>query len=89
MARNFALDRSRRRVRRAQITDDEIRHEPSPRETLEIAFFDGLSYPEIAAGENVALGTVMSRASRALAALSVALDGTFDGEEGREDPSES
>ncbi len=118
MVRNLALDRSRRRVRRAQITEDELRHEPSPRgldpeqiswaarereavrsamtklsasqrETLEIAFFEGLSYPEIAARENVALGTVKSRASRALAALRAALDGTFVGEEGREDPPES
>jgi RNA polymerase sigma-70 factor (ECF subfamily) len=118
MVRNLALDRARRRVRRAQITDDELRHEPAPRgldpeqsswasrerdavrsamtklsdsqrETLEIAFFEGLSYPEIAARENVALGTVKSRASRALGALRAALDGTFDGEEVREDPAES
>lgn len=118
MVRNLALDRSRRRARRAQITDDELRHEPLPlelnpeqsswaarereavrsamtklsgpqRETLEIAFFEGLSYPEIAARENVALGTVKSRASRALGALRAALDGTLDGEEGREDPAES
>jgi len=118
MVRNLALDRSRRRVRRAQITDDELRHEPSPRvlnpeqiswaerereavraaltklsasqrETLEIAFFEGLSYPEIAARENVALGTVKSRAARALGALRAALDGTLGGEEGHEDPSQS
>ena len=118
MVRNLALDRARRRVRRAQITDDELRHEPAPRvldpeqiswaareraavraamsklsgaqrETLEIAFFEGLSYPEIAARENVALGTVKSRAARALGALRAALDASIDGEEGREDPSES
>jgi RNA polymerase sigma-70 factor (ECF subfamily) len=111
MVRNLALDRARRRVRRAQIVDDELRHEPaerildpeqiswlerdreavrfamgklspSQRETLEIAFFEGLSYPEIAARENVALGTVKSRAARALGALRAALDGTIDMEEG-------
>jgi RNA polymerase sigma-70 factor (ECF subfamily) len=106
MVRNLALDRARRRTRRAQIVDDELRHEPlqpvldpeqiswierervavrdamsklsaSQRETLEIAFFEGLSYPEIAARENVALGTVKSRAARALGALRAALDGTI------------
>lgn len=111
MVRNLALDRARRRVRRAQILDDELRHEPaerapdpeqiswlardreavhralrklsaSQRETLEIAFFEGLSYPEIAARENVALGTVKSRAARALGALRAALDGTIDVEPG-------
>lgn len=111
MVRNLALDRARRRVRRAQIMDDELRHEPiertlnpeqiswlerdreavrsamsklspSQRETLEIAFFEGLSYPEIAARENVALGTVKSRAARALGALRAALEGTIDVEEG-------
>lgn len=41
--------------------------------TLEVAFFEGLSYPEIAARENVPLGTVKSRAARALAALREAL----------------
>lgn len=44
------------------------------RATLEIAFFEGLSYPEIAERENVPLGTVKSRAARALAALREALD---------------
>jgi RNA polymerase sigma-70 factor (ECF subfamily) len=102
--RNLALDRARRRTRRAQITDDELRHQPvapvldpeainwleqrravvvaaldrvSPaqRRTLEVAFFEGLSYPEIAAREGVPLGTVMSRAARALAALRAALEG--------------
>ena len=102
--RNLALDRGRRRVRRSQITDEELRHEPvepvpSPealswlehrraavaaalgriseaqRRTLEVAFFEGLSYPEIAEREGVPLGTVKSRAARALAALRVALDG--------------
>jgi RNA polymerase sigma-70 factor (ECF subfamily) len=111
MVRNLALDRARRRVRRAQIMDDELRHEPPPqtpnpeesswlerdreavrsamsklspsqRETLEIAFFEGLSYPEIAARENVALGTVKSRAARALGALRAALEGAIDVEAG-------
>jgi RNA polymerase sigma-70 factor, ECF subfamily len=105
--RNLALDRARRRVRRAQITEDDLRHEPvtpvadpeslswiereraavrvaleklspSQRATLEIAFFEGLSYPEIAERENVPLGTVKSRAARALSALRAALDGTLD-----------
>lgn len=103
--RNLSLDRARRRVRRAQITDDELRHErPEPiadpeilseiardramvlvalaklseaqRQTLEIAFFEGLSYPEIAERESIPLGTVKSRAARALAALRAALEET-------------
>ena len=44
------------------------------RETLEIAFFEGLSYPEIAAREKVPLGTIKSRAARALHALRALLD---------------
>jgi RNA polymerase sigma-70 factor (ECF subfamily) len=101
--RNLALDRTRRRARRAQITDEELRHEPAEpvadpeilswlerdrqavrralstlappqRSTLEIAFFEGLTYPEIAARDGVPLGTVKSRAARALAALRAALD---------------
>lgn len=102
--RNLALDRSRRKTRRGQIADEELRHEPgepvatperllaesseqahvraalarlSPaqRHTLELAFFEGLSYPEIAARENVPLGTVKSRAARALTALRDVLAG--------------
>lgn len=102
--RNLSLDRARRRVRRAQITDDELRHEPAEpiadpeslswlerdrravrgalarlsaaqRATLETAFFEGLTYPEIAEREKIPLGTVKSRAARALAALRAALDG--------------
>jgi RNA polymerase sigma-70 factor (ECF subfamily) len=102
--RNLALDRARRRARRAQITDEELRYEPSEpvadpealswlehrraamlaalakvpeaqRRTLEVAFFEGLSYPEIAEREGVPLGTVKSRAARALAALRAALEG--------------
>jgi RNA polymerase sigma-70 factor, ECF subfamily len=105
--RNLALDRARRRVRRAQITDDELRYEPaetvpdpeslfwinqecaevrralaelsvSQRNTLVTAFFEGLSYPEIAEREGVPLGTVKSRAARALSCLNDALKGTID-----------
>ena len=43
------------------------------RETLEVAFFEGLSYPEIAERERLPLGTIKSRAARAIAALRVAL----------------
>jgi RNA polymerase sigma-70 factor, ECF subfamily len=113
--RNLALDRARRRTRRAQIADEELRHEPTEpvpdpesiswlehrraavlaalatipgaqRRTLEIAFFEGLSYPEIAEREGVPLGTVKSRAARALAALREALEGDIE-PEGR--PSEA
>lgn len=102
--RNLALDRTRRRARRAQITEEELRHvptEPVPdpesiawlarereavraalstlskaqRDTLYIAFFEGLSYPDIAERENIPLGTVKSRAARALAALRAAFEG--------------
>jgi RNA polymerase sigma-70 factor (ECF subfamily) len=43
------------------------------RTTLQTAFFEGLSYPEISARDGVSLGTVKSRAARALAALRAAL----------------
>ena len=43
------------------------------RQTLEVAFFEGLSYPEIAEREGVPLGTIKSRAARALSALREAL----------------
>lgn len=108
--RNLAVDRSRRRARRAQITDDELSHEPvdpvpdpesiawierrraavlaalalvsdAQRRTLETAFFEGLSYPEIAEREGVPLGTVKSRAARALAALRAALEGELTTED--------
>jgi RNA polymerase sigma-70 factor (ECF subfamily) len=100
--RNLALDRVRRRQRRENIAQEELRHEPqtapvdpetlnllasegtfvraaleklatAQRETLETAFYEGLSYPEIAARDGVPLGTVKSRASRALWALRAAL----------------
>jgi RNA polymerase sigma-70 factor (ECF subfamily) len=54
----------RERVRRALSTLPEAQ-----RETLLIAFFEGLSYPEIAEREGVPLGTIKSRAARAMAAL--------------------
>lgn len=43
------------------------------RDTLLIAYYEGLSYPEIAERDNVPLGTVKSRAARAIAALREAL----------------
>ena len=58
----------RNKIRRALSTLPEAQ-----RQTLEVAFFEGLSYPEIAARENVPLGTIKSRAARALAALREAL----------------
>ena len=62
-----ALERAR--VRKALATLPEVQ-----RATLEIAFFEGLTYPEIAAREKVPLGTIKSRAARALAALRDALE---------------
>lgn len=58
----------REKIRRAlaQLPD-------AQRQTLEVAFFEGLSYPEIAAREGVPLGTIKSRAARALGALRQAL----------------
>jgi len=58
----------REKIRRALATLPEAQ-----RQTLEVAFFEGLSYPEIATRENVPLGTIKSRAARALAALREAL----------------
>jgi RNA polymerase sigma-70 factor (ECF subfamily) len=58
----------REKIRRALSS-----HPEAQRQTLEVAFFEGLSYPEIAARENVPLGTIKSRAARALAALREAL----------------
>jgi RNA polymerase sigma-70 factor (ECF subfamily) len=58
----------REKIRRALDTLPEAQ-----RQTLEVAFFEGLSYPEIAARENVPLGTIKSRAARALSALREAL----------------
>lgn len=44
------------------------------RHTLELAFFEGLSYPEIAAREGVPLGTIKSRAARAILSLREGLE---------------
>ena len=43
------------------------------RSTLYIAFYEGLTYAEIAAREGVPVGTIKSRAARAIAALREAL----------------
>jgi RNA polymerase sigma-70 factor (ECF subfamily) len=43
------------------------------RQTLEVAFFEGLTYAEIAARENVTLATVKLRAARGLSSLRMAL----------------
>ncbi len=61
-----AVERSKIRAALASLPE-------AQRQTLEVAFFEGLSYPEIAARENVPLGTIKSRAARALAALREAL----------------
>lgn len=58
---------------RAKIRRALARLPDAQRQTLEVAFFEGLSYPEIAAREDVPLGTIKSRAARALAALREAL----------------
>lgn len=103
--RNLSLDRARRKQRRAQIIEQELRHEATDassasegpeallrghaeaalvrkaladlpeaqRETLHSAFFEGLSYPEIATRDGVPLGTIKSRAARAIHALRLAL----------------
>jgi RNA polymerase sigma-70 factor (ECF subfamily) len=57
-----------KRVRRALQSLPDVQ-----RATLQTAFFEGLSYPEIAARDGVSLGTVKSRAARALATLREAL----------------
>lgn len=98
MVRNLAIDRTRRRDRRAALAKADALERPSheeaiperaidagneakhlraalallpeaQRSTLEKAFYDGLSYPEIADAEGVPLGTIKSRAARAIAAL--------------------
>jgi RNA polymerase sigma-70 factor (ECF subfamily) len=59
----------RGRVRRAL-----ARLPEQQRTMLELSYFSGLSYLEIAAHENVPLGTIKSRLSRAILALRDALD---------------
>jgi RNA polymerase sigma-70 factor (ECF subfamily) len=59
----------RARVRRALQALPEVQ-----RLTLEVAFFEGLSYPEIAEREGVPLGTIKSRAARAIASLREAFE---------------
>ena len=51
---------------------------PAQRGTLEAAFFGGDTYSEIAAREGCALGTIKSRAARAIAALNTALTASGD-----------
>jgi RNA polymerase sigma-70 factor, ECF subfamily len=66
----LAIDAAERaKIRRALATLPEAQ-----RVTLEVAFFEGLSYPEIAARENVPLGTIKSRAARAILSLREALE---------------
>ena len=59
----------RARVRKALASLPEVQ-----RATLEIAFYEGLTYAEIAEREKVPLGTIKSRAARALATLREALE---------------
>ena len=66
--RELAGAAERDRVRKALAALPEVQ-----RATLEDAFYGGLTYAEIAARDNVPLGTIKSRAARALAALRDAL----------------
>lgn len=65
---SLLLARRQEQIRRALASLPEAQ-----RSTLQTAFFEGLSYPEISARDGVSLGTVKSRAARALAALRAAL----------------
>lgn len=96
VVRNLALDRVRRRVRRATLQHENAEPPPTPlspdtradlalrgpalsdklaglpsvqREALELAFFEGLTYPEIAERLQVPVGTVKTRVARAIAKL--------------------
>jgi RNA polymerase sigma-70 factor, ECF subfamily len=62
-----ARDRERVRAALAGLPDVQ-------RRTLEIAFFEGLTYAEIAEREGVPIGTIKSRAARALTALRSVLE---------------
>lgn len=64
----LGVARDRARVRAALSALPDVQ-----RSTLEIAFFEGLTYAEIAVREGVPIGTIKSRAARALAALREAL----------------
>jgi RNA polymerase sigma-70 factor (ECF subfamily) len=59
----------RERVRTALAALPEVQ-----RRTLTIAFYEGLTYAEIAEREGVPIGTIKSRAARALTALRTALE---------------
>jgi RNA polymerase sigma-70 factor (ECF subfamily) len=104
--RNLSLDRTRRRTRRAQISEQELKPETltqqgasidpeeqlsverqrnavrdamgilpeAQKRTLLVAFFEGLSYPEMAERDGVPLGTIKSRAARAIHALRSSLE---------------
>jgi RNA polymerase sigma-70 factor (ECF subfamily) len=61
--------RDRERVRTALAALPEVQ-----RRTLEIAFYEGLTYAEIAEREGVPIGTIKSRAARALTALRAVLE---------------
>jgi len=63
-----ASARARERVRKALARLPDVQ-----RTTLEIAFYEGLTYAEIADREGVPIGTIKSRAARALQALREAL----------------
>jgi RNA polymerase sigma-70 factor (ECF subfamily) len=63
-----ATARERERVRKALARLPDVQ-----RTTLEIAFYEGLTYAEIADREGVPIGTIKSRAARALQALREAL----------------
>ncbi|HVH05123.1 MAG TPA: sigma-70 family RNA polymerase sigma factor [Myxococcota bacterium] len=61
--------------RRQTVLDALLQLSTAQRETLELAFYRGLTQSEIAAETGEPLGTVKSRMSRAMAALRVALEG--------------
>jgi RNA polymerase sigma-70 factor (ECF subfamily) len=59
---------------RAQIRGVLLALPEAQRRTLELAFYEGLSYPEIAEREGVPLGTIKSRAARGILSLREALE---------------
>jgi RNA polymerase sigma-70 factor (ECF subfamily) len=68
---SLLLDGERRQV----VLDALLCLSTAQRETLELAFYRGLTQSEIAEATGEPLGTVKSRMSRAMAALRVALEG--------------